>query len=337
MTHKTVFISYSWGSVKHSEWVLNFANNLISGGVNVILDQHDLSAGKELTRFMEKSVGADKILMVMTPNYKLKADKREGGVGFEYSLITQEYYNKQSDKTKIIPILRSGDKNTSPPTYMQTKIYHNMVDDKLYDTKLFELIKIVYDKPLLTKPTLGKVPDFDAPTLPDLDKKLADFNVKEKLDGEKFVLINSTNGVQLFLNEVQIIFQNIGHNVNHYKDNHNFYLITKSSSYSKKFLISSGNFTYFFQPIYSANNSAANAYIIMNFYVGPVGLEDMGIDYNGEKKVIYERKYLFQIDDQMTPIWINEKNKTDILKTNDVHSLMFREVINHEIDFRNNK
>ncbi len=90
MKNKTVFISYSWDSPEHSEWVLNFANDLVKGGVDVMLDQYDLSAGKELTHFMEKSVGADKIIMIMTPNYKLKADKREGGVGFEYSLITQE-------------------------------------------------------------------------------------------------------------------------------------------------------------------------------------------------------------------------------------------------------
>ena len=210
MTYKTVFISYSWDSDPHKEWVLNFANDLVKGGVDVILDQYELSAGKEMTHFMEKSVGADKIIMVMTPNYKLKADKRQGGVGYEYSLITQEYYDKQTDKTKILPLLRHGDKDSSSPAYMKTKLYHTMVDDKMYDTRLFELIKLIHDKPLVTKPELGKVPNFDAPTIPDIDKKLVDFNAQEELEAKKYAIVNNQEGVKLFQVETDKIFKNIG-------------------------------------------------------------------------------------------------------------------------------
>src|SRR5690242_7194473 len=90
-----VFISYSWDGSDHQEWVFDLANNLVKHGVDVILDQYDLSVGMEITHFMEKALTADKILVILTPNYKLKAHKRQGGVGYEYSLMTREYYEME--------------------------------------------------------------------------------------------------------------------------------------------------------------------------------------------------------------------------------------------------
>ena len=104
----TVFISYSWDSPEHQEWVLKLATDLIKiYGINVLLDQFELSAGRELTMFMESSVEkADKVLVIMTPKYQQKADKREGGVGYEYSMISQGLFATQTDNNKFIPILR---------------------------------------------------------------------------------------------------------------------------------------------------------------------------------------------------------------------------------------
>jgi hypothetical protein len=72
--------------------------------------------GKNLTHFMETSVrNADKVICLFTPNYKLKTEGRSGGVGFEYSMIDQNLYKQQVENTKLIPILRSGDADTSIP------------------------------------------------------------------------------------------------------------------------------------------------------------------------------------------------------------------------------
>jgi hypothetical protein len=70
----TVFISYSWDSKDHKDWVRKLADYLIDNGVNVILDQYDLAAGKILTYFMESAVEkADKVIIILTPGYKLKS------------------------------------------------------------------------------------------------------------------------------------------------------------------------------------------------------------------------------------------------------------------------
>ena len=127
---KTVFISYSWDDEEHKIWVLNLADKLTKeGGVYVLLDRYDIKAGKPMTLFMEKAVNqAEKVLMIMTPNFKDKADNRIGGVGYEYSMITQEFYEKL-DNEKFIPIRRKGNYDESAPKFL--KSYMSVDSDDL--------------------------------------------------------------------------------------------------------------------------------------------------------------------------------------------------------------
>jgi hypothetical protein len=85
-----VFISYVWEDDKHQEWVQKLATILQKSGVKVILDQWDLHYGNQLPEFMESIAKNDYIIVVCTPNYKEKFDKRIGGVGFEGDIITSE-------------------------------------------------------------------------------------------------------------------------------------------------------------------------------------------------------------------------------------------------------
>ena len=86
----TVFIHYSWDSENHKKWVLNLANRLIKNGVDVFLDRFDLKIGSNLSCFMEKVVDSTKVLIIATENYKVKPENREGGVGYEFQMISGE-------------------------------------------------------------------------------------------------------------------------------------------------------------------------------------------------------------------------------------------------------
>ncbi len=78
-----VFISYSWDNEAHKQWVVEVASTLTENGIYVYFDRYDLYAGKDMMYFMETSVrNADKVVIIMTPNYKIKAEKRTGGVGY---------------------------------------------------------------------------------------------------------------------------------------------------------------------------------------------------------------------------------------------------------------
>ena len=109
-----VFISYSWDDEDHIAWVKKLATDL-NRYVYVIFDQWDLRGGNDKNQFMEQSVSqSDKVLCILTPNYKQKCDSRKGGSGFEFSLISAEIVQK-NPPSKFIPILRSGDFVNSCP------------------------------------------------------------------------------------------------------------------------------------------------------------------------------------------------------------------------------
>ncbi len=152
----TVFISYSWDTEEHKKWVLDLANNLVKEGVNVLLDRYELRPGKSLPHFVETSIKkADRILIIFTPNYKLKAEKRAGGVGYEYSIMNSELYKNQTNNERIIPVLRNGSSADSIPEFMQQYIHLDMRNDENYKNSYFDLLREIYDEPEIIKPEIG--------------------------------------------------------------------------------------------------------------------------------------------------------------------------------------
>ena len=157
-----VFISYSWDDDAHVEWVLKLAERLRADGVDVILDRYNLRPGKSLPHFIEQSIAsAQRILMIFTPNYRLRADGRAGGVGYEYSIINAELYRDQINNEKVIPILRKGPMSESIPSFMQQYIHINLTDDENFEAKYTELIRDIYDEPAIKVPEIGTKPTFE--------------------------------------------------------------------------------------------------------------------------------------------------------------------------------
>lgn len=152
-----VLISYSWDGETHQQWVSKLASTLTEKKIYVYYDKYDLYAGKNMLHFMETSIKeADKILIIMTPEYKNKAEKRIGGVGYETSIITAEIYANQ-DSDKFIPI-RRGDRKYCTPNFLKSIIDIDMSDDSKFDDKVEELIKIIYRQLDIIRPTLGEPP-----------------------------------------------------------------------------------------------------------------------------------------------------------------------------------
>jgi hypothetical protein len=157
----TVFISYSWDNEDHKAWVLNLANSLVNERVNVLLDRYELRLGKNLPHFVENSIKrADRILIVFTPNYKLKAEKRSGGVGYEYSIMNADLYKNQTTNNRIIPILREGQQTDSIPEFMQQYIHLDMRSNENLENSFSDLLREIYDEPEVVKPELGKKRNF---------------------------------------------------------------------------------------------------------------------------------------------------------------------------------
>ena len=147
-TPPKVFISYSWDDDAHKAWILNLAKQLIANGVDVTLDQFELSLGKNLSHFMERAVqDANQVLLILTENYKIKAEGRKGGVGYEYSMINSALYKMQTNNSKFLPVLRGKDRDASTPIFVDAFINLDMRDDAQFDTTFEELLRAVYEKP----------------------------------------------------------------------------------------------------------------------------------------------------------------------------------------------
>jgi len=119
----SAFVSYSWDSEEHKRWALDLASRLRSDGVETILDQWHAVPGDQLPAFMEKAVReSDHVLIICTPRYKERSDRRKGGVGYEGDIITGEVLTTRNER-KFIPVLRLGDWTDAAPSWLAGKYF----------------------------------------------------------------------------------------------------------------------------------------------------------------------------------------------------------------------
>lgn len=159
-----VFISYSWSSPQHEQWVLDLAERLSGDGIVVVLDKWNLKEGQDKHTFMEQMVNdmsIKKVLVICDSVYQSKADNRKGGVGTETQLISKEVY-ESTDQEKYIPIIceYDTDQKACIPHYMASRIYIDLSSDQKFEENYQKLIRNLYDKPLLKRPPLGTPPAY---------------------------------------------------------------------------------------------------------------------------------------------------------------------------------
>ena len=153
-----VFISYSWESKEHSDWVNSLADKLLADGIEAIIDSYDVSPGDRLTKFMESSIkDSDYVIIICTEEYKRKANNREKGVGYESHIISAELYNNHNDR-KFIPIIRQGDLNTAVPTYLDGKLAIDLRGNPYNETSYKDLIASIFK--VKKKPKVGIRPNY---------------------------------------------------------------------------------------------------------------------------------------------------------------------------------
>ncbi|MFL9591952.1 SEFIR domain-containing protein [Aeromonas schubertii] len=159
-----LFISYSWSSPSHEQWVLDLATELRESGIDVILDKWDLKEGHDSVAFMEKMVTdpeISKVIIVTDKLYAAKADGRNGGVGTETQIISKKVYDNQ-EQDKFVAVVAEKDDEGKPclPTYYKSRIYIDLSESERYAENFETLLRWIYNKPLYVKPEVGKRPAF---------------------------------------------------------------------------------------------------------------------------------------------------------------------------------
>lgn len=157
--HPVVFISYSWDSPEHKEWVAKMADDLTSKGIYVLFDDY-LDSGTTLPMFMEYGIErSDKVLIIGTPKYKEKCIGISSGVAFEETIIRGSMFQNLGTK-KFIPCLREGDYAVSFPIILTGCKGHDFSKDDNYDETIDNLCRDIYGKPRRVRPQLGEIPDY---------------------------------------------------------------------------------------------------------------------------------------------------------------------------------
>lgn len=164
----TAFVSYSWETEEHKDWVLHLATRLRSQGVNVVLDRWHLKVGEDRTHFMEDRISSSEfVIIICTPTYAQKANKRDGGVGYEAMIITGKVATNIL-QDKFIPILRSGGFDDSAvPIWLQSKIGVDLRGNP-YDERQYQLLLEALHRSQPAAPPLGPKPTFPS-TIPQTE------------------------------------------------------------------------------------------------------------------------------------------------------------------------
>ncbi len=88
-----VFISYAWEDEEHNDKIISFVDFLRKNGYNASMDKMK-SQEETATNFNKMMItglqDANKVVVVLSPKYKEKANTFQGGVGTEFQIIVEE-------------------------------------------------------------------------------------------------------------------------------------------------------------------------------------------------------------------------------------------------------
>ena len=159
-----LFISYSWTDEDHETWVMKLAEELMSQGIDVILDKWNLLEGNDANAFMESmvtDVSVTKIIMICDRAYVEKSNNRSGGAGTEAQIISPELY-KKTTQNKFVAVIKERDEDGKPyvPVYCSSNIHIDLSDSSTYSSNFENLLRWAWGKPLYIKPEIGKPPSF---------------------------------------------------------------------------------------------------------------------------------------------------------------------------------
>lgn len=148
-----VFISYSWDSIEHKNWVKKLADTLEEiEEVHVIWDGYDLDSLADKNYFMAAGIhDADLVLVVTTNNYKTKSDGRQGGVGLETFMASALHWDGmlRDKKSKLVVIEREID---STPRYLIGHFHLDFTKDSEYANQVTELLQLLQGRARVERP-----------------------------------------------------------------------------------------------------------------------------------------------------------------------------------------
>lgn len=153
-----VFVSYSWDSPEHLEWVRRLVIDLRSHGVDAISDRTHLRFGQDLPHFMEQVATCDRVIVVCTENYMNRANQRQGGVGYEH-LVTSAQLAGDPLSMRFIPVIKDPRDAGHTPANLRGRLFVDLSDGPGYNANFQALVRDLHDA-VPPIPPVGRRPQF---------------------------------------------------------------------------------------------------------------------------------------------------------------------------------
>jgi len=137
-----IFISYSWDSEDHKQWVQQLADDLaeLLPDLDVEYDQRGMNHRVDRNQYMEAGIfGSDAVLAIVTKNYTEKANARQGGVGRETAMAAERHWAEIDSKSKTRVLAIKRETGADVPRYLTASLYFDFTSPDSYDEELFRL------------------------------------------------------------------------------------------------------------------------------------------------------------------------------------------------------
>lgn len=202
-----IFISYSWDSEEHKDQVLSFVAFLRDNGFDATCDEAIMQkeSAIHLDKMMVNNIqSSNKIIIILTPGYKHKADNNLGGIGKEYGYILSEITNKKN-KYILVSFKNLNSKvidEITPFGFKSREIIDLVVDGQNAFQRLFSKLS---NQPFFNLPPVAninpkieekKIYNFD---LNDVKNHQKDFNLCDEINKtiENFINVYANHGVPI--------------------------------------------------------------------------------------------------------------------------------------------
>ncbi|MEB1490063.1 toll/interleukin-1 receptor domain-containing protein [Xanthomonas campestris pv. campestris] len=153
-----VFVSYSWDSQEHIDWVGRLVRDLRASGIDAISDRTHLRLGQNLPHFMEQTAACERVIVVCTENYMNRADERVGGVGYEHLVTASELAN-DALSMKFIPVIRDPRDAVHMPANLRGRMYVDLSYGPRYNSNFQDLVRDLHNA-VPPVPPIGRRPHF---------------------------------------------------------------------------------------------------------------------------------------------------------------------------------
>lgn len=150
----SVFITYCWENEEHDNKVLQLTNHLRQKGFNAEIDKlksQEETAIDFVKMMNEAMTSYNKVIVVLSENYKTKAEMFKGGVGMEYNLIIKDI---SDHPTKYILVSFQGISNEIVPLSLKGR---EIVDLSKGDSELEKLYRKLLGKGALKFADVGEM------------------------------------------------------------------------------------------------------------------------------------------------------------------------------------